>query len=100
MFFIIGVQNKFRNIRRATPVLESLLKTLILTLLKKILKHMYFLVNIANFFRTAFFIESLCWVLLTLTDFKQFCTNVSVYFNPLQHSAFKLDRFPKILNGF
>lgn len=61
---------------------------------------MYFLENIAKFFRKAFFIESLRWVLLTLTDFKQFCTNVSIYFNPLKHSASNLDHFAKILNGF
>ena len=61
---------------------------------------MYFLENIAKFFRTAFFIESLRWVLLTLTDFKQFCTNVSIYFSPLKHSTSNLDHFAKILNGF
>ena len=35
MFFIIGVQNKFRNIRRATHVLESLLKNFNFNFIKK-----------------------------------------------------------------
>ena len=63
MFFKIGSSKKFRNIRRKTPVLESLfnevagLKARIF--IEKRLQHRCFPVKFSRFLRTCFFIEHL-----------------------------------------
>ena len=59
MFFKIGVSQKFRNMK--TPVLKSLFKKVaglkVCNLMRKILQHRSYPVNIAKFLRTTFFIE-------------------------------------------
>ena len=61
---------KFRNIQRKAPVLESLFNKVVglrlVTLLKKRLQHRCFPVKIAKFLRTTFFIELLRWLLLLI----------------------------------
>ena len=63
---------KCPNIHRKTPVLHSLFNKVagLLTsnFIKKWLKRRCFPVNVANFLRTAFFIEHLRWLLLRLLE--------------------------------
>ena len=65
MFFNIGVLKIFCNIHRETPVLESLLNKV--AGLKALKPATLFHVNIAEFLRTAFFIEHRRWQLLAHT---------------------------------
>ena len=52
--------------------------------IKKRLQHRCFLVNIANFLRTVFFVENLRWLLLVLCIF-----NLRVFLNPLSANPTK-----------
>ena len=52
--------------------------------IKKRLQHRCFLVNIANFLRTVFFVENLRWLLLVLCIF-----NLHVFLNPLSANPTK-----------
>ena len=61
---------KFRNIRRKTPVLESLFNKgaglMACNIIKKRLQDRYFPLNNAKLLRTAFFKEHLRWLLLLI----------------------------------
>ena len=104
MFFKIGVLKNFQIIHRKTPVLEYLfnkaagLKSC--NFIQKRFQHSCFPVNIAKFLRTAFFIEHLRWLLLSLINTKRYrndqrsgfvllslLLNLNIFYNFFNHSV-------------
>ena len=80
----------FADIHRKTPVFESLSNKVVI---KKKLQRRCFTMNIAKFFRKAFFIEQIRWLLLPFTT-----TFTTYYWETLFVYLFTFTHFSKRLN--
>ena len=82
-FLKTAVLKKLRNINRKTTVLKSLFNKAaglqVFNCIKKRLQHNCFPMNIAKFFRAAFFIEILRWLLLNKVVLKNFAELTGVF---------------------